>query len=153
MIFNPQSLSVNGGSFVLSKKIHAVTHPCLNKDIFKEFWKNFSFGYSSVDIMPSDSNKYVFSVGETSELPIEDHDYSINIDPNGICISAKSEKALIQGFVTLLDRFKAIDVDGEAKASAECCQIKDRACVQTRMVHYCVFPETELFALCLKSSP
>ena len=49
--------------------------------------------------------------------------------------------------MTLLDRFKTVEVGGVMQLEAECSQIRERASIQCRMVHVCVFPETELWEL------
>ncbi len=141
MIFNPESIIQGNGCFVLSKEIKATAHRCLNNDIIKEFWYNFSFWGSCLTI--SESDEFIFSVGNASRIPLDGRDYSINIEKDGICIFANSENDLIRGFMTLLDRFKAID-DG---ISIDCCEIKDKPLIENRMVHFCIFPETELWEL------
>ena len=60
---------------------------------------------------------------------------------------AENEKDLIYGFMTLLDRFKAIDHDENLAIEVECCQIKEKPLIGNRMGHFCIFPETELWEL------
>lgn len=42
---------------------------------------------------------------------------------------------------------QAEDVNEAAAAEIECCQITDKPLISKRMVHFCVFPETELWEL------
>ena len=53
MIFNPQDLIKKEGSFVFSGDVKANAHSCLNKSIIKEFWKNFTFQCSVIDVTES----------------------------------------------------------------------------------------------------
>ena len=145
MIFNPKNITRSDGSFVFSGSVEAVASPALDKPVFRDFWNNFSFKCSELTLSPSE--EYIFSIGNAKKLPLDGHEYSINIEPSGIVVYAKSEKDLIRGFMTLLDRFKAIDTDGGAAIAAECCQIKDSAEIQNRMIHYCVFAETKLWEI------
>lgn len=145
MIFHPQYVKKVDGQFRFSDRVHAICHPCLNQEIFKEFWHNFTFQASS--LLLSETDSYIFSVGNTSALPLGEDDFSIHIDSDGICLCAKNKADLIRGFMTLLDRFQIMDQDETITVFAEACQIKDRACIQNRMVHFCVFPETELWEL------
>ena len=145
MLFNPKNFVKTNGSFVFSGGINASAHPCIDKDIIKEFWHNFTFGASSLSV--SHSKEFIFSVGGTEKLPLDGYEYSINIDQNGFCVYAKTEKDLIRGVMTLLDRFKAIDGNDSLEIEVECCQIKDKALVKNRMIHFCVFPETEIWEL------
>ena len=145
MIFNPKNLIKTQGSFVFKGRAEARANACLNKHIFGELWNNFTFQSSSLAV--SECDEYIFTVGSAKKLSLDGAEYSINIEPNGICVYAENKKDLINGFMTLLDRFKAID-DGEDTAiEAECCQIRESAEIKNRMIHYCIFAETELWEL------
>ena len=145
MIFNPQNTIKTGGRFAFLGDINAVAHPCLNKNIIKEFWYNFTFQSSTLNVC--ESKEFIFSIGNTKPLSLDGCDYSINIESEGICVCAENEKSLICGFMTLLDRFHAIEHDESLAIELECCQIKDKSMIQNRMVHFCIFPETELWEL------
>ena len=141
MIFKPQSIINSDGSFIFSGAIDALSHSCLNKTIIKEFWHSFSFNCSELKV--TESNEFIFSVGNAKKLPLDGYAYSINVEKDGICVCAESERDLIHGFMTLLDRFNATD-DG---ISVDCCTIKDKPLIKNRMVHFCIFPETEIWEL------
>ena len=145
MMFHPSTLIEKEGSFTFHGEVCAMANACLNKQIFKEFWKNFSFGCASLEMQETDT--LTFAVGDVKELALDGCDYSINIELGGICVCGKDEHALIRGYLTMLDCFKATDRDGQTVIEATCCRIKDRAIVQNRMVHFCIFPETELWEL------
>ena len=145
MIFTPQNLVKTEGRLLLSNDVQAIAHACLNKDIMKDFWYNFTFRSSTLSIDKSD--EFIFLLGNAKPIPLEGYDYSINIEPDGVCVYAENEKNLIYGFMTLLDRFKAVDIDTALAVELECCQIKDKPMVSNRIVTFSVFPETELWEL------
>ena len=145
MIFNPQQYNKTEGQLCLFGKVDAKANPCLNKDIMKSFWHNFSFQSSTLSI--SECEEFIFSTGNVPPLPLDGFDYSINIEPAGVCVYAEGEQELIRGFMTLLDRFEAIDCEDKTAVKLDCCQIRDSARIQNRMVHFCIFPETELWEL------
>lgn len=145
MLFHPQSTVNNVGSFTFFGNVNAIAHPCLNKNIIKEFWSNFTFQSSTLNV--SECNEYIFSIGNAKPLSLDNCDYSINIEPDGICVFAENEKNLLRGFMTLLDRFHAVDRDESLAVELDCCQIKDKPIIQNRMVHFCIFPETEIWEL------
>ena len=145
MIFHPENMKKAEGSFVFSGNVTAIAHPCLNKPVFCELWKNFTFQASTLTI--SESDEYIFSVGNVEKLALDGNEYSIHIQPSGVCVYAADEKNLIRGFMTLLDRLQAIDQDGGIAIATDCCEIRDRAEVAFRAVHFCIFPETELWEL------
>ena len=143
MVFNPSDLVKKEGSFLVVGNCDSIADSCLNKPIFKEFWKNFTFQTSELTITECD--EYLFAIGNAEKLSLDGNDYSINIQPDGFCVCAKSEKDLINGFVTLLDRFKPVKINGNLAIEADCCEIRESAIIKNRMVHLCVFPETELW--------
>ncbi len=146
MIFSVQSLRSINEHYVFSGEVNAVAHPCLQKPILREFWQHFSFESSSLTLETCD--ELVFSIGNTKRLPLDGHAYSICIEKDGVSICAESEQALLHGFMTLLDRFRAIDLDdGSLAIELDGCEIHDRDWVANKMVHFCIFPETELWEL------
>ncbi len=145
MIFNPQNIVKTHGTFTFCGNVNATSHPSLNKDILKTFWQNFTFQSSALSICESD--EFIFLLGNAKPLSLDGCEYSINVEPDGICVCAENEKNLIRGFMTLLDRFHAIDGEEGLVIEAECCQIKGKPVVQNRMVHFCIFPDTELWEL------
>jgi len=145
MIFHPQNVIKTNGSFSFWGEVNAIAHPCLHKNIIKDFWHNFTFQSSTLNM--SESEKFMFSIGNAKPLSLDGYDYSINIEPLGVCVCAENEKGLMRGFMTLLDRFEAVDRSEALAIDMDCCQIKDKPMIQTRMVHFCIFPETELWEL------
>ena len=111
MIFCPKRVQKTEGSFLIPNTVHALAHPCLCKPGLGELWQGFTLGTST--LIPEERNGFIFSIGEAPALSPGDYDYGISIKPNGIFIDANSAQALIHGFMTLLDRFKAIEIDGE----------------------------------------
>lgn len=145
MIFHPQNMIETGEFFELSEKVCAKANKCLQKEIIKEFWHNFAYECSELNLC--ECEEYSFSIGNTEKLPLEGFDYSIHVNQEGVNVYAKSEKNLIQGFMTLLDQLKIKDSEEEMIVGFTGCQIKDRALIQNRMVHFCIFPETKLWEL------
>ena len=145
MLFNPKCITKSEGSFIFSGDVKACSNVCLDKPVLSDFWRNFSFGTSSLTI--SHTDEYIFSIGDARRLTLDGYEYSINVEPTGIFIYAETEKDLINGFMTLLDRFKAVEIGDEMRIAVECSEIRDSAEIGNRMIHYCVFAETELFEI------
>ena len=145
MIFHPQNLVRTEGEYVFSASVQALAHPALNKAATCEFFHNFSFGCSEIEF--SECEEYIFRIGRADPIPLGESDYTIRIAESGICLLADGEQNLLKGFMTLLDRIKATDTESGTAAAAECCEIRDRARIRNRMVHFCVFPETTLWEL------
>ena len=145
MIFQVKKEIVQAGSFVACGELTAAAHACLAKPVIAEFWHNFTYQSSTIAIHPRE--EFVFSIGSATPLPLDGYAYSIHITTEGICINAESKQALIHGFMTLLDRLRATEVDDRLCAEISCAQIWDRAIIENRMAHFCILPETELWEL------
>ena len=146
MIFNPKNFIKHEGRFVIPTNACASANACLNTPIIKEFWKNFTFQASTLSV--SECDGYAFTLGNAERLPLDGCDYTVNVTESGLCVYAESEKDLIRGFMTLLDRIVAEDNEVNATVAAvECCEIRDSAEIKNRMIHFCIFAETELWEL------
>lgn len=145
MIFKPAFFEKREGALALPAAVAAVAHPCLSGEIFGEFWRNFSLGTSVLSVTPCDG--YVFSFGGVEPLPLEGAEFSLCVSEEGIALAAKDASALKRGMMTLLDLFRAADGERGVRIFVDACHIRDRAALSFRAVHFCVFPETELWEL------
>ncbi len=142
MFFNPQNVTYTDGFFRLADKVKAVAHPSLCKDVFAELWNGFCFRLSTIELAPTDA--LVFQIGNVSALPIENDDYSVHITSDGVCVAATTEKNLLCGYYAFLDR---ICMEEKGSLAARACTFSEKAKIERRMAHFCVFPETELWEL------
>ena len=145
MIFEPKNLTRAEGSFVLPRVVCARAHASLNRDIIKEFWRNFAFQSSELHV--SECEEYVFSVGNAERIDLDGGEYGACVEEGGIFLCAEDEKSLLRGFMTLIDRIRATEVEDVTAAEIECCRFTERATIPCRMAHFCVFPETGLWEL------
>ena len=67
MIFKPKSLICADETIVLSGEISATAHSCINKDVLKEFWYNFTFQCSTLKL--SECEELVFKIGNAEKCP------------------------------------------------------------------------------------
>ncbi len=145
MIFQPQNLILTEGAYLIPETVDATAHPALCKAIFSELWHNFAYQSSTLTLREAD--EFCFAIGIAKRLPLDGFSYTVNIEPEGICISADSRQSLIHGMMTLLDRIQPTEIDGALRATVDCAEIRERALIPVRMVHYCIFPKTALWEL------
>jgi len=143
MIFHPENIAKLSGAFYFFGNVFAKANSCLNKDVIRDFWRGYSCHMSEIEI--SEDDGFSFTVGCAELLALDGHSYTINVTPTGASVFAKSENDLLLGFMTLLDRIKPTDENGRSELKIECCRIKETPLIKNRMVHFCVFPETELW--------
>lgn len=145
MVFSPKNLINKEGSFSFVGCVNAFANPCLDKKVIRELWHGFTFHTSVLEITGVDD--LIFSIGKADKLSLDGSSYSINVEKDGVCIVANGEKDLIMGFMTLLDRIYAEDENGNTVLKIDCCEIRETPLIKNRMVHFCIFSETELWEL------
>lgn len=142
MVFNHETITTKKGCYYLNKKVSFYANDIINKDILRKFWNSFSFGHSDIEFMQTDD--LVFYTDIAKQVELGEYTYAINVETDGIFVKAKDEKGLISGFMTLIDLIK-MDDDGNVKI--DCCEIYESPYIKKRMIHFCVFPETEIWEL------
>lgn len=145
MIFSPRYCNKQEGSFRFRGPLEAIGHSCLNQPIVLEFWRGFTYQSSTLNM--GQTEEYIFCIGNVNRPELDGNAYAINIEQGGVCVVAGNAQNLLHGFMTLMDRIYAVDVADTLTLQADCCQIKDTPAVTNRMVHFCIFPETELWEL------
>ncbi|MBO5270728.1 MAG: family 20 glycosylhydrolase, partial [Clostridia bacterium] len=145
MIFHPQILLPQSGAFRFSGTVDAIANRSVTDRIFSEFWHNFTYLFSDLNVKETD--EMIFSVGKAERPSLDGYAYAIRIEETGFCIVGRDAQGLIHGYMTLLDRIRAVETDAGTALSIDCCEIKDSPRMQNRMVHFCIFPETELWEL------
>ncbi len=131
------------GRFVFGESVKATANGIFDKAVIYELWKGHTFRLSKLELELTD--ELSFSVGFAKEPSLDGNAYAINVEASGFCVTAETEQNLMYGFITLLDLIKA-DEDGHS-LYIECQEIKESPVIKNRMVHYCVFPDTELWEL------
>lgn len=144
MIFSDCGALMHDGRFLIKEKVRGTANSALCGEVFREFWHGFNHHRSEIELNATDG--LIFSVGNTEPLPALDSEYAIKVDKGGFAVASGSKEGLIRGFMTLLDRIHATDEDG-AVGYLDCCEIRQSPKIKFRSVHFCVFPETDLFFL------
>lgn len=134
------------GYFSFGAYVSAAANICLDNDSIKSFWKGFCCQSSELEIKSSD--KLIFLIGNAEKPELDGNQYAVNVESTGICITGDSEKGLINGFMTLLHQIKVRKITDENTVfEVKCGMFKENPYVKNQMVHFCVFPETELWEL------
>lgn len=138
MIFEHHYDKSENKKYYFNAKTDAVGFSSLCNDTVKTLF--YGFAFRSIDLNIIEDNTLRFLIGEAEELPADEESYSVNICESGISISAQTEENLFYGFFTFLD---LILMDENGRVYADCCRFTEKPLIKTRMLHFCVFPETE----------
>lgn len=132
--------------YYFNKKANIIANPCINKPVFKEFWKGFSCHLSNIDF--NNCPTYQFVIGEPDTVKNDCGLYYIQVDSNGAAVYANDSEGLICGYMDLLERIKVISTDeGHELFGIGYCSEAVSPLICNRMVHYCVFPDTKLYEI------
>ena len=145
MIFSSDAFKKTDGAFRFFGNIKAVAHPCLAKPIFSELFQGYAFHHAEISF--EETSALTLSVGGIAPLPLGQKSYAISIQKDGFSLAGKSEQDLIHAFFTLADRIYAEETEGGTELCIDCGELCESAIIPVRMVHFCVFPETELWEL------
>lgn len=145
MIFTHVPSESCDGVYSVGGRVSAGAHACLCNEIFAKLWDGYTYRSSALEIF--ETNELVFIIGNAARPELADGDYAVNVEKNGVCIVADSEKELIRGFMTLLDMLRPADGEGAVSVCAPLGIYREKAKIGLRMIHYCLFPENELWEL------
>lgn len=145
-MFIPNYEKKPDGYFAFGRKVKASAHPCLDNESIKSFWRGFCCQAGDLEI--DECGELIFSIGNAKTPELNGKQYAVNVESGGLCIAGDSEKGLINGYMTLLDRIKAKKItDDDSAFEIPCGIFRENPRVANQMVHFCIFPETELWEL------
>lgn len=131
------------GAYIFNRKTIAIANACLNKTIFQEIWNGFCCQSGEIEFKNVDD--FCLKIGDAATLSKPENGYVMEISKTGISIAASDDKNLIYGYFALLERISPVCTkQGQETFSVACCRVEDKADVQVRMAHLCIFPETTL---------
>ena len=140
MIFSHETKNKNGKKFVIDGKVKAVANKALNKDILKEFWYGHAFHLSEIEMTETPAMEFV--IGNPKKVELGGNAYAVNVDENGIYLTAQDEQKLVWAYMTLIDMIRIFEDD---KLGVECNEFAESPLVKNQMVHYCFAPPLELW--------
>ncbi len=143
MVFRHEQIIKKEGVFRFEGDQTASAHSVLISDVLDGIWYNYTYHQSHIFMQETD--RFTFQIGYAEAPKLEDASYAIRVMPDGLCVVAGDERNLIYGFLTLLDMI-CMSEDGQS-LQIDCCELLESPGVKNRMVHFCVFPDTELWEL------
>lgn len=140
MLFSHNNSQRTTGVFRFSGDVTAKAHPACTEPVLSEFWHGFTYRTSNLTVVPCED--LIFQIGQVKAPCLDGNAYAISISESGVCVRAAGKKELLWGYLTLLD---SIEMDNDGALYLTCGEMKESPSVKRRMVHFCVFHETELW--------
>ena len=145
MTFHPRQLVSTNGAYIIPPHAEACANACLLDEVFADFWNGFTFHQSNLTV--TEVKDLTFSIGNAPSIACNGKAYAIRVTEEGICIVGQDRKSLIMGYMTLIDRIQFVDTEEGVFLKIDCFELAESPLIQNRIVHYCIFPETELWEI------
>lgn len=146
MFFASDCAPAEAGCFTFGPAVTAKAADCLCNETLRSLWHGFTFRAGDLTTVPADGRE--FTIGAAPRPDTDGAEYAINVTETGVCIAADNDVGLIHGFITLLHRMRPVETeDGTPRFELSCGVTRESAVIPRQMVHFCVFPETELWEI------
>ena len=127
---------------VINGKITAFSDENIDKKLYADLWKEFSFHGSAIKIVKGES--LCFSCGKAANVALSDGDeFAFYVTDDGFAVKGADSNRLRRGINALMARIER-NGNGTTIPNGE---VRGRFTSDFRAVHFCVFPETTLFEL------
>lgn len=143
MLYTPDHMQQQKGAFSFTQHTVARAGTPLCNNAIKELWHGFTCRLGSIELQQTD--QLLFEIGEEKAPEKGDALYAIRITPRGVALVSDSAEGLLCGFMTLIDRIETVTTADTVTFQLPCCEIKETPLIKNRMLHYCIFAQTELF--------
>lgn len=127
------------------KEIVASVPEAADVEVLRELWNGFSFCIGALKTQNGVQNRIGF--GNAAYLPLDaGEEYTVCIRPDGIGLLGRDHASLMRAFGALLIRIELCEGEKDSFC-IPCGEIRGVYSVERRMIHLCVFPETDLSML------
>lgn len=127
---------------VINGKITAFSDENIDKKLYADLWKEFSFHGSAIKIVKGES--LCFSCGKAANVALSDGDeFAFYVTDDGFAVKGADSNGLRRGINALMARIER-NGNGTTIPNGE---VRGKFTSDFRAVHFCVFPETTIFDL------
>ena len=131
-------------TFMIPQKTVAVADRRMQNQTVKNLWRGFTFDTSELEMTAGEDFRFTVGAPIVPSLP-DGAEYIISADQNGLAVVARDYPSLMRGYATLLRRIDYADPSGTLGVAPVTEQSTFN--LKNRMVHFCIFPETDLWQL------
>lgn len=130
--------------YQLQTAVTAVADPQMNNATVKNLWRGFTLTCSNLTIKPGMPNTFILGDAQLPTLP-EGKEYALTVTQTGAAVIGRDYGGLMRGYISLLMKISYTNLDvGQEDLFMEACSEESHYKLKNRMIHFCVFPETEL---------
>ena len=129
--------------YQLDKNTVAQIDERVDAETLGTLWHGLCYRVGTLRAKSCERNR--IAIGEAHFLPLgEGEEYTVSVTERGIGILARDAASLVRGLCAVLVRVEMREQDA---LCVPCGEIRSRFTISRRMIHLCVFPETDLSML------
>lgn len=128
--------------FTFTKRLQAAADPLLLAPTIAQLWQGFCGTAGELILEPGAANTFLTAGMEAPAVP-GDKEYVIRVTEAGIALAGRDSACTARALLVLMQRIEYVSLEqGKEAFRIACCQLESAYCIQNRMIHFCVFPET-----------
>ncbi len=133
--------------YSLKTAVCAYADPKMNNETVKSLWNGFTLTCSALTLSAGLPNTFVLGNEPIPQLP-EGKEYALSVTESGAAVIGRDYGGLMRGYISLLMKIHYTNLDvGQEDLYIPFCKEESHYKLKNRMIHFCVFPETELHFL------
>ncbi len=128
--------------FTFGAVLTAAADPRLDNETSRPLGKRFCPQAGTLDLTAGAENSFVAGTAALPCVP-EGKEFALCVTPEGIAVAGRDYAGLAHGLMALMQRIEAEELEeGREAFRIGTCALESAYSIKTRMIHFCIFPET-----------
>lgn len=133
---------MDGGFYVFSRELKACADRRLNNATIRRLWQGFCCQAGQIVMEEADGVFFRAGAIPVPEVPGK-AEFVIRVTEQGMAVAAKDYSGLARGVLVLMMRIEPVALEeGREQFRVAACSVEGNYGIRSRMIHFCVFPET-----------
>lgn len=133
---------MDGGFYVFSRELKACADRRLNNATIRRLWQGFCCQAGQIVMEEADGVFFRAGAIPVPEVPGK-AEFIIRVTEQGMAVAAKDYSGLARGVLVLMMRIEPVALEeGREQFRVAACSVEGNYGIRSRMIHFCVFPET-----------
>ena len=141
---------MDGGFYVFPRELKACADRRLNNATIRRLWQGFCCQAGQIVMEEADGVFFRAGAIPVPEVP-GNAEFIIRVTEQGMAVAAKDYSGLARGVLVLMMRIEPVALEeGREQFRVAACSVEGNYGIRSRMIHFCVFPETSCQGLFIK---
>lgn len=133
---------MDGGFYIFPRELKACADRRLNNATIRRLWQGFCCQAGQIVMEEADGVFFRTGAIPVPEVP-GNAEFVIRVTEQGMAVAAKDYSGLARGVLVLMMRIEPVALEeGREQFRVAACSVEGNYGIRSRMIHFCVFPET-----------